>query len=178
MRQFGDRLRSRIKGAGFSSVSSLLRGIRMNHGFITSLRRGDQIDAGIMKIATIAIMLGKRPSELMAEMDDLLLNPEPLTAEAIQVLGVPGRAEDYDPFKLAIVADVVLGWDEEMNEGADQQRIAALIGALYEEMVRPDRTITPLELRRRAMARVFGIDLPESPAARRGRGRPSSADAA
>lgn len=174
MSRFGERLRQRIKAAGFGNISELLRRIRVNHGFVTGLRRGDQDDAGIAKLAKIAIILGVRPSELIADFDEELLNPDPLSADVVRSLGFPRPPEAYDLFRLALVLDVVLAWDEEVNATTDQPRLIALADDLYDEFVRADRGVTPLKLRQRVMARVFGVDLPDMPSPPRGRGRPAT----
>src|SRR3546814_2826684 len=104
---------------------------------------------------------------------DLIEYPAPLAAEDIRRLGFAQPPEAYDPFRLALVLDVVLDWDAEANETSDKSLLVDLVDGLYDEIVRPDpRGITP-QVRRRAMARVFGLDLPEPAEHPRRRGRPA-----
>lgn len=176
--RFGIRLRSRIKAAGFSNISELLRRLGIGHGLVTQLMRRDVGDVGAMKLATIAIMMGVRPSDLMREIDDLLLNPEPLPADLAQALGIPQRPGGHDAARLALVADVVIGWDEEAKAARRPEELGALIDALYADLVAPDPAISMLELRRRTIARLHGIELPGPVPAPRGRGAPTKYSAA
>src|SRR3546814_17783991 len=93
---------------------------------------------------------------------DLIEYPAPLAAEDIRRLGFAQPPEAYDPFRLALVLDVVLDWDAAANETSDTSLPVDPVDGLYDELVRhAPRGIPPLQVRRRAMARVFGNGLTE-----------------
>lgn len=178
MRQFGEKLRQRIEAAGFSSIRNLLKPVGINHSFVLDIESGKSRDPAITRIATIAILLGLRPSELMADIEQHLLEPKSLTAAEFRKLEIPGEIGDHDTFRLAVVTDVVLGWDEETRAGREPEELGRTIGRLYDALVRPDPAISTLNLRRRAMLDLFQIDLPEVSKKPRGRGRPAKSAAA
>src|SRR3546814_16534326 len=59
---------------------------------------------------------------------DLIEYPAPLAAEDIRRLGFAQPPEAYDPFRLALVLDVVLDWDAEANETSDKARKSVVKG--------------------------------------------------
>ena len=178
MRKLGSRIRARIKATGFGNINELLKALGISSTLVHDLEKGRSRDVGLRKVASLAVMLGMRPSDLVRELDDLLLNPEPLPNEMAQTLRIPPRSGGHDIARLAMLADVVLGWDEETEAAQRPEEVGALIGALYDDLVAPDPTISMLDLRRRAAARLYGVSLPTMSPGPRGRGRPHSSAAA
>jgi transcriptional regulator with XRE-family HTH domain len=178
LKQFGGRLAERIRQAGFTNISDLLVKLGLGMTFVSKISNGSVREAGVTKLARIAVILGVKPSELLAEIDDLLLDPDPVDEELFQALDLPGKIEDYDTNRLAIVVDVVLGWREETGIKDAKGRTPDLIASLYDDFVTSRRNIRHLELRRLVTAAVFGIELPEPEAKPRGRGRPPNSAAA
>lgn len=178
MRRFGETLRQRIEAAGFPSVRKLLNPVGINHNFVYDLEQGKARDTGIARIATIAILLGKRPTELMADIEHQLLTPKAVTEAEFRKLQIPGRIGDHDTFRLAVAADVVLGWDEEVRGGRSAEELGATIGHVYDRYVRPDPEISTLDLRRRAMLYLYEIEVAPSAPKPRGRGRPAGSQLA
>lgn len=161
VKEFGGRLRNTLSGAGFRNLSDVCRRLGLGMGFVSQLRNGYVRDAGVFKLADLAVLSGKLPSRLIAEVDDLLLNPPVLTEAEAAAYGIAGYPEAFDRLRLAIVVDVVERHlpDDEVPE--DLQLLGPVIVELYDEIVRGRPPGDPLVVRQRSMAAVLGVKLPD-----------------